>query len=142
MKKRLITRPGMALMLLSLVTSVQADFPELFFNDQQRKSLEQQRQAYFNQDKKKRSDEPFSATKESIKLHIQAIFTVNGKRLVQINGEIYDERQQKNNIHVHRIYENYATLTLAGKWGKAKVGRVYESLDWPDAPEPSVKMQD
>lgn len=119
--------------------------PELFMNQVQRMSIEQQRQAYLRGERQTQQAAPLSEqAQENIippgLVKVQSIFTVNNQPFVQINGEIFSERQQKGAIHVHRVYDDHVTLSLDGRWGRAKLGVFYQRQIWPQLPVEQIKM--
>ena len=136
-----ITRPG-AWLVLVLFSPLAWAKPALFFTEAQRDRIEQQRQVFLNQDKTK----PKQATdaeqpKVSGQIRVQAILAINGESYVQINDRLFRQREQKEGIHVHRIYQNRVTLTVQGRWGQARVGQTYELQNWPQAKQVRVSVK-
>ncbi|WFE68722.1 hypothetical protein P8S54_11005 [Thiomicrospira sp. R3] len=65
---------------------------------------------------------------------------IDGLRQAIINGQVFNEREEKDGIHVHRIFSNYVTLTTLGQWGRLELGMAYELSAWPNRPENTIRV--
>ena len=139
----LMTRPGwcLSLVLFSQLAWAQAQ-PALFFTESENKRIEQQRQAFLNQEIVEQTQTP-DLVLPVVKgeLRVQAILKIKGEPFVQINDQLFRQREQKEGIHVHRIYQNRVTLTVQGRWGQARVGQSFELQNWPQAKESKVNVK-
>lgn len=131
------------LMLTSLLGTslVQAEIPALLMTPEQRQTIDSARQTYLTQPVEKASvkTEAPGLVVEDKTLLVSAILNHNGDKRVQINGVIYKESEFKQGIQVHRIGNQTITLTANGKWGRARIGVLYDLNDWPLAPESKIR---
>jgi hypothetical protein len=146
---------GFLALLIGLNSAhVQADIMGLLMKAEEIKKIQQQREAYINQaisgelstkesaDSNEKSAQETSLPIEPEKrVKVTAIFSSEGRKRVQINGEIYQENEVKNEIQVHRIYSNYVTLSIEERWGKAHMGQVYSFSRWPEAYQQRIDIQ-
>lgn len=135
------------ILLLSLlvIPSVQAQVSTLLMSPEQRQSIDAERQVYLNKPIPK-DVEKIAVNRESPGLVMQektllvsAILKSNGHKRVQINGVIYKQHESKQGIQVHHIGNQTITLTANGKWGRAKMGVLYDLNEWPKAPESKIR---
>lgn len=135
------------IVLVSLlgVSTVHAQVSTLLMTPEQRQSIDAERQAYLTQPTDKqvkktptKRESPGLVQQEKTLL-VSAILKSNGNKQVQINGAIYKESESKQGIQVHRIGNQTITLTANGKWGRAKVGVLYDLNDWPKSPESVIR---
>lgn len=136
-------------MLTSLLGApfVQAEIPALLMTPEQRQTIDRARQTYLTQPMEKEVEKT-SVKKETPGLVVEdktllvsAILNHSGDKRVQINGIIYKESEFKQGIQVHRIGNQTITLTANGKWGRAKIGVLYDLNDWPLAPESKIRTK-
>ena len=136
-----MTRPGSCLVLI-LFSQLAWAQPALFFTESQHQQIEQQRQAFLNQEKVEQTQTPdLALAVVKGELRVQAILKINGEPYVQINDQLFRQRDQKEGIHVHRIYQNRVALTVQGRWGQARVGQSFELQNWPQAKESKVNVK-
>ncbi len=130
-------------MLASLLGAsfVQAEIPALLMTPEQRQTIDRARQTYLTQPVEKASvkTEARGLVIEDKTLLVSAILNHNGDKRVQINGVIYKESELKQGIQVHRIGNQTITLTANGKWGRARIGVLYDLNDWPVEPESKIR---
>jgi hypothetical protein len=148
-KNRLfVCRPGSSVMVilgLMLAFNAQSQSPALFIPIEQQQLIEQQRNAYLEAlsttNVLEQDDANDAEVTEGFRLN--AIINRNGQRLAIINGHTYPERTAQNGIHVHRIYENSVSLTLeqTQQWGRARIGVLYNSADWPKTPASIITIK-
>lgn len=135
------------LMLTSLLGTslVQAEIPALLMTPEQRQIIDRARQTYLTQPVEKEVEKASVKTEapglvvEDKTLLVSAILNHNGDKRVQINGIIYKESEFKQGIQVHHIGNKMITLTANGKWGRARIGVLYDLSDWPLAPESKIR---
>ncbi|MBE0492951.1 MAG: hypothetical protein IBX48_01275 [Thiomicrospira sp.] len=135
------------LMSLCVSAPIQAQIASLLMTPEQRQLIDFERQAYLTKPIVKKDDktpekiEAPGLVMEGGTLFVSAILQQNGHKRVQINGVIYKAPESKLGVQVHRIDDQSVTLTTNGKWGRAKIGVLYDLNDWPNPPESKIKTR-
>lgn len=139
---------GLACLVLLASLPLKADttgtdpIPGLLMKPEVRALLEQQRVRHFLPTPEVIPDEEEGVEEDTVKgqLRLSAIINSNGRRQAIINGQVFNEREEKEGIQVHRIFSNYVTLTTLGQWGRLELGMTYELFAWPNRPENNIKV--
>ncbi|UQB43037.1 hypothetical protein JX580_03915 [Thiomicrospira microaerophila] len=115
--------------------------PGLLMKPEVRQLLEQQRTRHFLPVAVPVLDEEeIELSEVRGQLRLSAIINASGSRQAIINGQVFNEREEKEGIHVHRIFPSHVTLTTLGQWGRAELGIVYELSSWPEKPSNKITV--
>ena len=116
------------------VKAGQGGFPVLLMTPDIRNQIENQRALYLLRGPHVPLDDQSDDLDDLVgKVRLSAIINANGRRQAIINGNVYNERQELEGVHVHRIFSSHVTITTNGKWGRLDLGVDYDLANWPSA---------